>query len=545
MSAPASAYAGTGRLIRLALRRDRVQLPVWIVAAVVLAAAGAAAVADEFPDEAGRVTALRGAGSSPAVLLMRGTPVGTDLGALVNFRNLISLLVLAALMSTFAMVRHTRQNEETGRAEMVGAGSVGRHAGLTSALVVVAGADVLLGAALAGTLLGAGMPLDGSLAFGAACAATGLAFAGAAALTAQLFQSSRAANAAAATAVGVDFLVRGVGDALGERAADGIRVIGAWPSWVSPIGWGTHVRPFGEEAWWVLALPLALLAACTAAAFALVDRRDFGAGLIPDRPGPESGSRALLSPIGLAWRLNRGATLGWVAGGALAGAGIGTLGPAVDEAAIGNTGVADLLDQLAGGGGAPLVNTLYAAMMNVFGVLAAGFVVQALLRLRSEEAGGHAEAVLATAVGRVRWVIAHLACAAGGAAALLVAAGAGMGLADAAVGGGTGVGPLVGAGLAQLPAALALAGFVVLVYGTLPRLTVPLAWAGLVASIAFGLLGDVFGLPQAVRDLSPFSHVPALPAAEMTAGPLVALAAVAAALAAAGLALFRRRDLSL
>ncbi|TMR25330.1 hypothetical protein ETD86_01710 [Nonomuraea turkmeniaca] len=119
----------------------------------------------------------------------------------------------------------------------------------------------------------------------------------------------------------------------------------------------------------------------------------------------------------------------------------------------GNAGAAKILDQLAGADVANLVNTFYAAMMNVYGVLAAGFVVQALLRLRTDEAGGTAEAVLATAVGRVRWVIAHLACAVIGATALLVAAGAGMGLADAAVGGVTGVGPLMGAGLAQLPAA--------------------------------------------------------------------------------------------
>ncbi|MFD0662544.1 ABC transporter permease [Thermocatellispora tengchongensis] len=446
-----SAYAGTGRLIRLALRRDRVQIAVWIVASVALLAAGAAAVADEFPDEAERVTALKGAGTSPAVLLMRGAPVGTDLGALVNFRNYAFMLVLAALMSTFAIVRHTRQNEENGRAELLGAGRLGRRAGLTSALVVVAGADLLLGAALTGTLLGAGLPADGALAFGAATAATGLAFAGLAAVAAQLFQSARAANAFAATAVGVAFLVRGIGDALGERAADGIQVTGAWPSWLSPIGWGMRVRPFGEEAWWVLALPFALVAACVAVAFALAGRRDFGAGLIPDRPGPKAASRSLLSPLGLAWRLNRGTTLGWVIGGALLGLGIGTLGRTVNEAMSGNTGATELLDQIAGAGAAPLVDTFYAAMMNVFGVLAAGYVVQALLRLRTEEAGGPAEAVLATAVGRVRWVAAHLACAVIGATALLVLAGAGMGVADAAVGGVTGVDPWSAPGWRSFP----------------------------------------------------------------------------------------------
>jgi ABC-2 type transport system permease protein len=103
---------------------------------------------------------------------------------------------------------------------------------------------------------------------------------------------------------------------------------------------------------------------------------------------------------------------------------------------------------------------------------------------------------------------------------------------------------LTAAGLAQLPAALTVAGFVVLAFGGLPRLVVALAWAGLAVSLACGLLGDVFGLPQPVRDLSPFSHVPAIPAADPTLTPILALLVVAAALAATGTALFRRRDLA-
>lgn len=540
-----SAYAGTGRLIRLAARRDRIQLPVWILASVALMGSGAAAVADEFPTEAGRITALQAAGGSPAVLLMRGTPVGTDLGALVNFRNFSSMLVVVGLMSTFAMVRHTRQSEENGRAELIGSGVVGRHAALTAALTVTIAANLLLGALVTATLLGSGLAVDGSLAFGAACAVTGMAFTGIAAIAAQLFQGARATNAFAATAVGVAFMVRGVGDALGERAADGIQVNSAWPSWLSPLGWGAQVRPYGDERWWVLALPVALLVICVGVAFALVDRRDLGAGLLPDRPGPAIASRSLLSPLGLAWRLNRGATYGWVIGSAVSGLAIGSLGAAVKDAMAGNEGASELLGQLAGAGALDLVDVFFAAMMNIFGVLAASFAVQILLRLRAEESGGQAEAVLATAVGRAKWLASHLTCAVGGAAAMLVLAGAGAGLADAAAGGDTGVVTLVGAGLAQLPAALAIAGFVVLVFGGLPRLSVTLAWAGLAIAITFGLLGDVIGLPQSVRDLSPFSHVPAIPAVAATVGPIVAMVAVAAVLTAAGAVLFRRRDLAL
>jgi ABC-2 type transport system permease protein len=535
---------GTARLVRLALRRDRIQLPVWIFGAVLLSYAGAAAVKDEFPTEAVAATALKGAVTSPAVLLMRGIPVGVSHGALVNFRNFASLLVLVALMSTFLVVRHTRQNEETGRAELIGSAAVGRHATLVAALIHAAIANVLMGLFLTLSLLGSSLPAAGSFAWGAACVVTGMAFGGVAAVSSQIFSTARAANAFAATAVGVAYFVRGVGDALGTIGPDGIRVTSNWLSWLSPLGWGEQVRPYGDERWWVLGIPLALFAICAAAAYTLVSRRDLGAGLVPARLGPPSAAPSLLSPVGLAWRLHRGTVLGWITGSILFGYGIGTLGNTVNKAFEENTGVADLMGQLAGGASGGLVEIFYAAMMAVFGVLAGGFVVQVLLRLRSEEASGTAEAVLATSTSRTTWVASHLSIAAGGATLLLAGAGVATGLGDLSTGGQTGIGTLVGAALVQLPAVLAVACFVVLAFGALPRATVALAWAGLVLTIAFGLLGDIFGLPQAIRDLSPFSHIPAVPAVDPTATPIIALLLVATALAAAGLALFRRRDLT-
>ena len=44
-------------------------------------------------------------------------------------------------------------------------------------------------------------------------------------------------------------------------------------------------------------------------------------------------------------------------------------------------------------------------------------------------------------------------------------------------------------------------------------------------------------------DISPYTHLPHLPGGEVTATPLVVLTVVAAALAVAGLAGLRRRDM--
>ncbi|MBE1488935.1 ABC transporter permease [Plantactinospora soyae] len=536
---------GTARLARLALRRDRVQLPLWILGTTVLLSGTYAAAQEQFPTEADRLTVLRTAVETPAILMLRNVPTGTSNGEMIAFQIFPFLVVTAGFMSTLAVVRHTRQNEETGRTEMVSSMVVGRHASLAAAMIVTAGANLVLAGLLALTLLGNGEPTAGSLTLGLAVGAGGLAFAAIAAVAAQVSQTARAANGIAAAAIGAAYLVRGLGDALGEIQPSGYTMTTAWPSWLSPIGWTTLTQPFAGNRWWVLGLPLALAAAGTWLAFALTNRRDIGMGMIAARPGPAKAVPGLLSPLGLAWRLQRGTLLGWAIAIGLFGVTIGSLSGAVEAAFDGNEGATRTIRELGGDGS--LIDSFYSAMLAIIGAMVAGYVVQALLRVRAEEVGGRAEPTLATGVGRLRWLGSHLVVTVFGAVLLLAIAGISAGLVAGVSAGNTGdrLADLTIAALAQLAPALIMVGFVLAVFGLVPRLTVGIGWAGFAIALIFGQLGELLNLPQAVRDISPFSHVPALPAGEASVTPLVLLAVVAVALGAAGMALFRRRDLAL
>ena len=80
---------------------------------------------------------------------------------------------------------------------------------------------------------------------------------------------------------------------------------------------------------------------------------------------------------------------------------------------------------------------------------------------------------------------------------------------------------LIGAGLVQLPAILLIAGVVVALTGLLPRAAGALSWTLLLSAI---LLGPMFGaatlqLPAWAQDVSPFTHTPKLPGAELAAAP--------------------------
>src|SRR5512139_1435184 len=123
------ALTGTARMIRLALRRDRVSLPAWVLGMAGFLAGTTALWADEFSDPVELAQETRVAASSAGIRML-GLASGASIGGYAMVRNYLLLAVLAALMSTFTVVRHTRQGEETGRAELIGAAVVGRHAGL-------------------------------------------------------------------------------------------------------------------------------------------------------------------------------------------------------------------------------------------------------------------------------------------------------------------------------------------------------------------------------------------------------------------------------
>ncbi|MEV4560166.1 ABC transporter permease [Kitasatospora sp. NPDC049285] len=530
-----SALTGTGILYRLALRRDRIALPVWVYVGTGMVASTVFSFRKLYDTEESRRTFAAGIDGNGSLRALYG-PIfdGSTIGGLTAWRMGVFGAVLAGLMSTLLVVRHTRAEEEDGRLELIGAGAVGRRAPLTAALATAATACLALALLVAAALLAAGQAAAGSLAFGLALGATGLLFAALAAVTAQLAETGRAANGLAGAAIGVAFVLRAIGD-----SSAGAR----WVSWLSPIGWAEQVRPFAADRWWVLALPLGAAALLTALGYALVERRDLGAGLLPQRPGPAVAAPGLRSAAALARRLQRGPLLGWTLAFAAAGAVFGGVAKGVVDLIGDNRQMADLMARLGGTQG--VLDSYLASIATIFGMISAVYAVQSVLRLRAEEAAGRAEPVLATAVSRLGWAAGHLVFPLLGSALMLAVAGTAAGLTEgAAVGGGVGhaVGDMLAAALVQLPAVWLTAAVALAVLGLLPRWSAA-GWAGFAVFVLIAWLGPILQLSQWVLDLSPFSHLPHLPGGEATAAPLLWITALTALTALAGLAGLRRRDL--
>ncbi|WP_371404149.1 ABC transporter permease [Kribbella sp. NBC_00662] len=528
-------FVGTGTLVRLALRRDRLLIPIWIVVFVISAAGSAKASIDLYSDQNALVEAARTSNASPALVSLYGRIFDeSSLGEVSLFKLTAFGALLVGLLAGILVVRHTRTEEESGRLELLSAGVLGRYAALTAALIVSAGTVIVLGLVTALALMGSGLDTKGSFAFGLMWAGAGLAFAGVGAVTAQITESARAANGLTAVVLGVAYVLRAIGDS----SADGST---QWVSWLSPIGWSQQVRAYAGDRFVVLLIPVAFLVVLIGAATALIRRRDLGAGLVPPRPGPPRAAASLRSPLALAWRLHRGSFYAWGFAFLLLGLLVGNIASNVDGFVTSDS-AKEMVQKLGGVEG--ITDAFLATEMGVMGLLASAFGIQAALRLRSEETALRAEPLLATGVTRSRWLGSHVLMALLGTAALILVAGLGSGISSGASLGNMGrqVPRMLGAAAVQLPAIWLVTALVVILFGFAPKLVTG-GWVLYGVFLLIGQFGEIFNLPQWMINLSPYGHTPRLPGGDFSVTPVIWLTAIAAALTLAGFATFRRRDI--
>ena len=257
-----------------------------------------------------------------------------------------------------------------------------------------------------------------------------------------------------------------------------------------------------------------------AAAFALLARRDDGAGLLVPRPGPPNAAPALARPAGLAFRLQRGALIGWAVGLFFGGLSIGLTAQDADSILGDSKEVDELFAQAAGS----LVDNYLAVSLLSMALIGTGFA----LRPPAEDArarrppGGSSRCSPPRSRGRAgrsatsrwrpaaRWSCSPPAGSAPGSPTPPTAATSGGCRCSSA------------RRVAIAPAVWVLIGLAVALFGLLPR-AVAAVWGALAACYLAAFLGPLLGLPDWVMDLSPFTHVPLLPAAGFDVVPLLVL----------------------
>lgn len=527
-------FHATGQLARFILRRDRVRIPVWIASIVLTTLAVAIAFHGLYPEVQDRQI-LAETMRNPAITAMLGPAYGIDdytVGAMMAHQMLLFTAVTVGIMSILLVTRHTRQDEESGRNELIRSLPVGRLAHITAAWIVTALVNVLLGASVGLSLYGLGiesMDLHGSLLYGAVLAGSGILFAALTALVAQLAETSRGTLGLAFSALIAAYLLRAVGDVSSEPLA-----------LASPLGLILRTQVYVNNTWWPVAVTFVAGLVVAGAALYLNSTRDLGAGLIPTRPGRKYASRFLLSPLGLVLRLQRTAIIGWAIGMYVLGASYGSVFGDIESFFSNSELMQQLLPMTEGHS---LTEQFLSVIIAVLAMLSAIPAMLMVLKLKTEENAKRIEPLLASAVSRPSLAGTYLLTGIVVAVAMQVLTALGFwSMAITVMDEPFSLTDIIHAALAYVPAILVMVAIAALLIGSKPRYS-SLGWLYLAYSFFVIYFGGLLRLPEWLKQLTPFGHVPQIPLEETKLLNLIILTFIAVILMAIGVRGYRQRDI--
>ncbi|WP_294180673.1 ABC transporter permease [uncultured Schumannella sp.] len=530
MSSP---VAGVRPLLAASLKQDARNFAPWIALVSVLPASSIALYIWIFPEQSARAELAMAVGLNPALALIFGTAgdLLTDEG-FTAWRSLALGCFFASLMAIFIVVRTSRASEDSGQAELFASGVMGREARLAASVGLAFLASIGLGVVSFLATIAFGADPAAIAVLSLTYTASGFMFAGVAAIAAQLASEARAATAIAVTVLGVLFVARGYFEASGAEE---------WTSWVTPIGWMQQTDPASEQNYAPFLIALAFTIVTLGIAFALHAHRDFGAGVIPPRPGPARGG--LTSSVwGLAIRLNAGSIVSWLIAFVALGFVFGYLSISIADLIETDATVAQLL-AVGAASEDELVFRFMTTLLALAGIIAAVSGVGVIMRGYADEVAGRVDPILATAVSRTRYQASNTVVALLTSGLALLIGVVVIGVVAASLTDQLEAGEIIRQGLATIPAMWVLVALAHAVVGAEPSRRIA-GWMGTVATFGLTILGPIFNLWDWILGISPFYHVPIVTAADADFTGWWIVNGVGLLLLTIGFAGFRRRDLA-
>lgn len=525
-------FAGTGKLLTLYLRRDRFILPVWILLPMIIAA-GQISFVGAMPDWQTFIAELS---ASPLASAYLGPIFPLSMEGAILWRAMLQGATVVMMGTALTVIRHTRTEEQAGRTELISGRAVGRYANLTAALVLSCGGSLIAGLLTSAVLAGGGLAGDGSLLAGWTLAASGWIFAGIGGLCAQIFEYSGRARGVVIGAYGLMMIPMVLNNVGGGRTG--------W-AWLASQSWYRTTVPYGENNIWPLFLFIVFSALPIGLSYALLARRDMGAGFMAQKDGTANASPRLHSPLALAWRQHKGSVAAWAVGMAFLGGSMGATAPHISES-IGSM-FAEMNAWAAAMAKLGNQEGFVAAFIYILGLMAglSVFGITTVQSLTQEEKEHYAEAVLARPVSRLQWMGSYLSVAFAGSALILLALGLASGLGWSIVAGEFDrFFRVLGMSLSKIPSVWTIIGIAALLYGWLPRAASVLSWLILGLFIFVELLWEAGIVGWTALRWTPFAYAHySIPVHELPYMPLLALVGIAAALTGIGLWRFRNRSI--
>jgi len=527
-----SALSGTAPLLRATVRHDGRSFAPWVLIATFLSASSVLVYPWVFPDEQDRTGLATAIGANPALGIIFGPAF--DISTTDGFNAWRSLALggfLTALGAIFAVTKATRGQEDSGQAELLASGVLGRGSRLLAGVGLALIGSLAVGV-VSGVVTGlCGGGWEASMLLAATFTASGWMFAAVAAITAQLGSDARTASSLAVGTLAVLFLLRGFAYSMDAPQ---------WTIWANPLGWMTETRPANGDHWWPLLYAVVFTVVALAIAFALQARRDFGQGAIAPRPGPAHGR--IRSTLRLALRLNTGQIITWLIAFAGLGVVFGYFTMSIHDILGKDSAVSAIL---AAGATTPdeLTSAFLVTILSLVGIIASIPGVQFMLKVRSEEMEDRVEPVLVGAIRRQRYYVSNVLLALALPAISVLLAGLVIAALASTADIGVEFGDAFAQAVATVPAVWTVVAVSVAVIGIRPQVSLA-AWIGVLASFVLTLLGPTFKLWDWVLAISPFWHIPNVTDSSADRTGLGWISLVTLFFLVVGFAGFRRRDIA-
>lgn len=530
-TAPATASM-VGALAKRAFRDARTRTIAFAYMFALYAYIQPAGYRHAYPTLADREAFAHSFADNDALRLFYGYPYDpTTVSGYSAWRVGGTLAIAAAAFGVLAAVRALRTEEDTGRAELVLAGRVGRGTTFLSAMAAIAVGVAILWAAEAAGFIAGGLPVGGSAYLALATASILPVFVGIGAVVSQLAPTRRVALELGSTAVALFLLLRVVAD-----TSAGLQ----WLRWATPLGWAEELRPFAAPQPLALLLPALVTILLLALAARIAATRDIGTGVLPAHDSADPNLRLMGGPTAQALRAERGTLVAWATGVGVFALIIGMVSANISSAGISKS-IREEIAKL--GSGSIATPSGYLAFVFIFFIVVVSlFVCAQLGATRREESEQQLETLLALPVGRNRWLGGRLALACAGALALSLLAGVFAWAGAASQGVDVSLAKMLEAGVNCLPVALLFGGFAALAYALVPRASTGLAYGLVVLAFLWQLVGSLLGVPKWLVEVTPFAHVGLVPTEPFRGGAAAVMLAIAAAAGATALWAFSRRD---
>ncbi|MEK5641563.1 tetronasin resistance protein [Paenibacillus rhizosphaerae] len=518
------------------LKRDWKKIIIWVLGLGLFSAAYVPAF-----EEIGKGQGLQGMYETlqnPAMISMVGpTPVDAasdyTLGAMYAHEMLLFCGLFAMIIAALHVVSHTRKEEDLGLTELVRSFQVGRQANSLAVIAEVVMINILIALIIGGMMTSYGVDTisaKGSFLFGASIGMAGILGAVIALVMAQIMPTSSGATGSSLGIVGLLYIFRA-----------GTDVSNVDFSMINPMAWTYLTYPFTENNWVPLVLSIAFSVIVVIIAFALEGGRDMGAGYLPEREGPASAKKSLLSVPGLFTKLNKGVMISWMIAFVIMGAAYGSIYGDMQTFLESN----EIMSQMFTISGVSIEEAFTGTIMMVMIGLVSILPIAIVNKLFSEEARLHLSQIYATKVTRAQlyWTSVVLAIVAGLVGILLAASGLG-GTAITAMGDGSSMnmGDFFAASYNFLPSVLFFTGLAALALGWAPKLG-KAVYAYLGYSFALNYFGGILDLPEWFSKTAVQSWIPRMPVDPFDAATFITITVISIAFMVLGYMGYRKRDM--